>query len=107
LFAIGRGDQAAGVARLREAADAGEPYAMTDLALVLAADHPDEAMAWARRSIETAPEYPSAFGALGRIALAAGRPDVALPTLDHALAYDPDDAASRAARAIAELATTW
>jgi tetratricopeptide (TPR) repeat protein len=69
LFAIGRGQRAAGISRLREAADA--------------------ALAWAQRSIATAPEYPSGYISLGRVALVAHRPDLALPAFAHGFAYEP------------------
>ena len=59
-------------ALMREAAEAGEPRAMSNLALLLLdAGHTDEALAWARRGAAQSALYEPGQRALGRVALAA------------------------------------
>lgn len=104
LFSLDRGDTSHALARLREAAAGGEPFAMADLALVLSSQHElGEALTWARRAVDAGPEYPSTYRALGQVALAAGHIDEAIAALDHAIAFVPDDAAARALRAVASV----
>jgi hypothetical protein len=60
------------VALMREAAEAGEPRAMSNLALLLLeVGHLDEALAWARRGAAQGELYEPGQRALGRVALAA------------------------------------
>ena len=89
-------DRAAGLALMREAADANEYRAMSNLALLLLADHElPTALAWARRSVTIAPLYPAGQRALGKIALEAQLPGEALVAFQHAYALEPRSLANR------------
>ena len=68
---------------MRRAAEAGEYRAMANLALLLHDDGKlDEALTWARRSVQRAPLYASGQRARGKIALAANRADEALAAFE-------------------------
>jgi len=83
------GDRAGAMAAMREAADAGEPRAMTDLAKwLLDAGKLDDALAYARRAVDQMPAYPAGQRMRGKVALAAGHPDEALAAFERAYALE-------------------
>ncbi len=85
---LARGERGAGVATMRAAAEAGEPIAMANLALLLEEDgERAEALEWARR----ADGIPSAHThrVHGKIALAAGLPVEAITAFEDAHALEP------------------
>ncbi|MGE5181627.1 MAG: tetratricopeptide repeat protein [Acidobacteriota bacterium] len=105
LFLIARGDRATGLLRLREAAEGKAPFAMSNLALMLSADGKhDEAIDWARRATEVSPMYPNGHRVLGKVLLAAHRPDEALAAWQRAYALEPGNLANRFNLALALLA---
>jgi len=98
-------DRAAGLALMRQAAEAGEYRAMSNLALLLLADHElVEALAWARKAVTLAPLYPAGQRALGKIALESQLPAEALVAFQHAYALEPNALANRFNLALALLA---
>lgn len=77
------------MAAMRDAADAGEPRAMTDLAKwLLDAGQLDDALAYARRAVEQLPAYAAGQRMRGKVALAAGRPDEALAAFERGYALE-------------------
>jgi tetratricopeptide (TPR) repeat protein len=104
LVAIARGDRATGEALMREAA-AGEPRAMSNLALLRLEDgNPTEALALATRAAAALPLFAPAQRALGKIALAAQHPDQALPAFTRAVTLEPANLANRYNLALALIA---
>jgi hypothetical protein len=75
LLLAAHGDRDAARTAMRAAADAGEPRAMSNLALMLLPDHDrlDEALAFARRGAAASPVYEPGHRAHGSVALAAKR----------------------------------
>jgi tetratricopeptide (TPR) repeat protein len=95
LLALPR-DRARGEDLMREAAEQGEAKAMANLASLLAEDgRLDDALTWARRATERAPIYANGFRILGKVALAAQKPDEALAAFQYALRLEPQRAANR------------
>lgn len=101
---IARGDRAAGVALMREAAEANEPRAMANLALLLDADGKHaEALDWARRA-DGIP-YAHTHRVHGKLALAAGLASEALAAFRAAYELDRADANNQYNLALALIAT--
>ena len=87
---LSRGERGAGVATMRAAAEAQEPRAMANLALLLLEDgNLTEALAWARRA-DGIP-YAHTHRVHGKVALAAGVPHEALDAFRAAHALAPRD----------------
>lgn len=104
MLMLDRGDRAAGLPILRQAAEAGEGRAMANLALIeLEAGHLDEATAWARRGAQRDPYLAHTRRICGRVALTAGRLDEALAEFSAALRLEVT-AANRINLALALLA---
>ena len=83
-------DRARGLALMRRAAEEGEPLAMSNLALLLLEDRAfDDALAWARRGAAARPGERHVWRTLGKVALAAGHADEALPAFAQALVIEP------------------
>jgi hypothetical protein len=96
LLAYGRGDRDGARSLLREAAEGDDPYAMIDLALVLADDHElDDAVAWARRAVATGAVHAELYAALAQVALRAGRVDEAIGAARTAYEIAPGDRDNR------------
>jgi tetratricopeptide (TPR) repeat protein len=75
---------------MQRAAEGGEPIAMANLAVMVAATGDlDAALAWARKAVAAAPLYAHGHRTLGRIALATRRHQDALEAFSRALALDP------------------
>jgi tetratricopeptide (TPR) repeat protein len=72
LLRLARGDAEGGRALMREASDAGEPRAMSNLSLLLLATNPDEALALGRKGAQLMPMYAPARRAAGKVELATG-----------------------------------
>ena len=88
LQEIGAGEQA--LPAMREAAMAGEPRAMMNLGLLLYdRGRYDEAFVWAKASAQALPLHAPARRALGKIALAVRKYDLALSEFEAALAVEP------------------
>jgi len=82
-------DRPRAIALLRDAARGGEAIAMSNLALLLQQDGAiDEAVMWARSAAASRPTA-HAYRTLGKVELAAGHADAALPAFEHALAVEP------------------
>jgi Tfp pilus assembly protein PilF len=96
LFLVARGERAKGQERLREAAEGGAAYAMSNLALMLMDERNfDEAIAWARRATQAEPMYPNGHRILGKVLFTAGRVEEALPEWERAYALEPGNLANR------------
>lgn len=90
LLLVRGGDRAGAQSWMLRAADAGEPIAMTNLALMLAdSAEPAAALAWARKAVAAAPLYTNGYRILGKIALAQHLPDEAYAAFSRAVALDP------------------
>ena len=88
-------DRPRGVALMREAAEGGEPIAMSNLALLLLEDRQaGEALRWARAGASARPNA-HAQRTLGKVALAAGQPAEALDAFEHAYELEPASCANR------------
>jgi tetratricopeptide (TPR) repeat protein len=102
LFVLDFGHRPRAVVLMHEAATAGEPRAMANLARLLLADGKgDEALMWARRAIVKSPMYARGYRTLGEIALAQQRPVEAMLALRRAHALWPPDATTRYQLALA------
>jgi protein O-mannosyl-transferase len=96
LILLARGERAEGVQMIREAAQAGEPRAKANLALLLFDDRKlDEALAWARQAASEAPLYVNAQRAHGKVALELKHFDEALAAFERAYALEPGALANR------------
>ena len=96
LILLAQGDRAAGTQMVREAAEAGEPRAKANLALLLFDERKlDEALAWARQAAAEAPLYANAHRARGKVALELVRLDEALAAFEQAYALEPRNLANR------------
>jgi protein O-mannosyl-transferase len=105
LLSIELGDRTYGVSLMREAATAGEYRAMTNLALLLLADGAkQEALDWARRSVQRVPSYANGQRILGKVALEVGRADEARIAFEHAFALEPHNLTNRFNLALALMA---
>jgi tetratricopeptide (TPR) repeat protein len=100
--ALATRDRAAVRPLIERAAEGGDPYAMTDLALLLDDGDP-RALVWARRALEVGGEHAELESNLCRVALAAGAADEAIAACRRAHAMRPADplTAFELARAIA------
>ncbi len=96
LLLAKRGIRADALVAMREAADAGEPRAMANLALMLFEDGKrDEALQWAKRSVEIAPLYAKGWKTIGGIYLTMNKPAEALVALEKAHKIWPLDLKTR------------
>ena len=96
LLTLRYGKRADGIGKMRDAAVAGEYRAMANLALLLLQDGKhDEALGWARRSVEAAPNYVNGQRARGKVALAMGKADEALAAFERAYALEPRNLSNR------------
>lgn len=96
LLALADGRRGDAIALLRRAAASGEVRAMANLALLLQADGAlDDAYRWAARAVATEPLYVGGHRALGKIALALRRTDVALREFERAVELEPASAVNR------------
>jgi tetratricopeptide (TPR) repeat protein len=90
LFLIETHERDEGMRVMREAAEAGEPHAQLDLALLLLdARQLDEALVWAKRSIQLLPMHAPARRALGKVALQTSQPQLAYDEFELALTLEP------------------
>jgi len=90
IMTVRFGQRPDAVRTMREAAEAGEPRAMSNLALMLLEDGQlDEALAWARRGTTALPMYAAGHRSHGKVALAARQPEEALAAFEHAYALEP------------------
>jgi tetratricopeptide (TPR) repeat protein len=104
MLLLERGDRAAGLPLLGQAAEEGEPIAMANLALAeRAAGRFDEALRWARRGAERAPRLAHTRRVRGLAALDTRNLDEALAEFRAANALEPS-AANRINLALALLA---
>lgn len=79
-----------GAALVEKAAEAGEYRAMANFALLrLQVGRLDDALMWARRAVATAPLYAAGQRTLGKVALAANRPEEALQAFEAAYRLEP------------------
>jgi tetratricopeptide (TPR) repeat protein len=94
VLAHGQRDQA--ISTMQQAAEAGEPRAMSNLSLLLLEEkRADEALAWGRRAAATAPMYGKAYRNLGVAALAVKRPQEAYEAFTRAYDLAPFDRTNR------------
>ena len=101
LLVLAYGDHARGVELMQRAAEGGEPRAMANLALLLLGDgRTDDALAWARKAVATAPLYAAGQRARGKVALAAADRDAAAHE-DARAAAELDEARTAFERALA------
>jgi tetratricopeptide (TPR) repeat protein len=104
MLAMARGDRPNAIALLSEAANAGEPHAMANLALMLAeGGDTANALGWAIRATETAPLYANGWRIAGKLALATD-PAQALRSFTRAYQLEPLALANRFNLALALLA---
>ncbi len=90
LLLLENGNRKAGVVSMRVAAIAGEPRAMSNLALLLLEDQLlVEALAWARQGAAAMPMYTPANRAHGKVALAAGHAAEAVLAFTRAYELEP------------------
>lgn len=88
-----RGDRSAALVAMQRAAEAGEPLAMSNLAVMLFDEgNRDDAIEWAQRGVARLPLYVNGLRVLGRVTLGAGRPTDALAPFQRALALEPRNA---------------
>lgn len=105
LLMVERGQRSDALESMRAAAEAGEVRAMVNLAIMLAQDgNHEEALRWARRSVETAPLYGKGYKTLGGILLAMKRPREALAAFEKAHKIWPIDLQTRHDMALALIA---
>lgn len=102
LIVLEHGSRDRGVKLMRDAAQAGEPRAMTNLALLELADgQTADALAWARKGAAASPLYANGQRIHGKVALAAHEPAEALAAFRQALALEPQGAANQLNLALA------
>ncbi|MEJ7603180.1 MAG: hypothetical protein WKG01_35155 [Kofleriaceae bacterium] len=90
LLLLGRGDRAGAMPAFRAAAEAGEPRAMANLALLeLESGRIAEALGWARRGAAAAPHLAHARRTHGKVALTAKLHEEALTAFQWAYAIEP------------------
>ena len=105
LLVVWGGTRAHAIGAMRDAAVAGEPRAMMNLGLLLLqAGELTEAFDWAQRGAVALPMHAPAQRALGKVALAVGRPGLALDAFERALRYEPTNPANRFNLALALVA---
>jgi protein O-mannosyl-transferase len=104
LQLLRHGQREAGREQMRQAAEAGEAVAMTNLALLLYEDHDEPAaLAWARKAVATKPYYAHGHRILGKIAL-MGYPEEARGAFARAHELQPSNLSNRYNLAIALVA---
>jgi tetratricopeptide (TPR) repeat protein len=102
LLVLAHGQRPQALKAMREAAEAGEPRAMSNLSYLLLQDgRADEALDWGRRAVATAPMYPSAHRNLGAAALATKHVQEAYEAFLRAYELWPFDAGNRYNLAVA------
>ena len=90
LFVLRYGQRAAALEIMRQAAEAGDERAMTNLALLHLEDgRLAEAVTWSRRATEVAPLYVNGQRNRGKVALAARQPAEALDAFTRAYRLEP------------------
>ncbi len=87
-------DPAAALVLFRRAAEAGDPRAMSNLALLELADKPDDALFWARLGVAAAPLSAHGERTLGKVALAT-HPEEALTAFELAYRVEPQSLDNR------------
>ena len=96
ILLLSQGRRAEAMPILEHAAQAGEPRAMENLALLeLDARHLDAALRWATRAASAAPLTASVQRAHGKVALAAGRANEAFAAFGVAHQLEPQNLANR------------
>lgn len=104
LLVLDHGQRPQAVNAMRQAADAGEPRAMSNLSYLLLQDgRADEALDWGRRAVAGAPMYAKAHRNLGAAALATKHAQEAYEAFLRAYELWPFDAANRYNLAVALL----
>lgn len=109
LIILEHGDGKQGHALMKRAAEAGEERAMANYAVLLLKDgNTAEALIWARKATEVAPQYVNGQRIRGKVALAAGLAPEALAAFDSALALEPQNPVNHynAALALIQLGRT-
>jgi tetratricopeptide (TPR) repeat protein len=110
LLLVNSGHRGEALPLFLRAAQAGEPKAMSNLALLELADSEakpallDDALAWARRGAAAAPTSAHAHRTHGKVALAAQHPDEALAAFTSAYELEPQNLGNRFNLALALLA---
>jgi len=105
LLLVRGGSKKDAIVAMRQAADAGEPRAMMNVALLLVdAGKTEEALEWAKKSVQLLPMHAPAHRALGKVALFAKLPDLALGAFEAALRYEPRNPANKYNLALALVA---
>jgi tetratricopeptide (TPR) repeat protein len=106
LLVVEHGQRSDAVRSMREAAEAGEPRAMVNLAILLSQDRNlDEALEWTKRAAAKAPLYAKAHKTVGGVLLAMKRAAEAVPVLQRAHELSPLDLETRRNLAIALIRT--
>jgi len=96
LVVLEHGSRPRGVELMRKAAEAGEPRAMANLAVLeLAEGQVADALQWARKGAAASPLYANGHRIHGKVALAAHEPAEALAAFQQALALEPESAANQ------------
>lgn len=96
LLVLEHGQRPQGMALMRRAAELGEVRAMSNLAVLLAAEgHVDEARTWAQRATTISPVYAKGFRVLGSLEAQTQHFDAAVEAYRRALALTPVDLALR------------
>ena len=106
LILIEHGYRRDGLRAMRDAAEAGEARAMSNLALLLLeVGQNNEAIEWSRRGAVAMPMYAPAMRALGRVALATGNTAEALTAFTRTFALEPRSCTNRYNLALAQIAS--
>ncbi len=96
LVLLQNGKRDTGMVAMRQAAEAGEPRAMSNYALLLLEDRRiPEALEWARRGAAEMPMYAPATRALGRVAIAGAHPEEAAGAFQRAYELEPTSCVNR------------
>lgn len=96
LVLLQNGQRDTGMVAMRQAAEAGEPRAMSNYALLLLEDRRlPEALGWARRGAAEMPMYAPANRALGRVAIAGAHPEEAASAFERAYELEPGSCVNR------------
>ena len=104
LLVLAHGVRSQALSIMQEAAEAGEPRAMSNLSYMLLEDgRVEEAVSWGRRAVASAPMYAKAQRNLGAAALAAKQFDEAYRAFLRAYEIWPFDAGNRYNLAVAML----
>lgn len=105
LILLEHGNRHDGLLAMRDAAEAGEARAMSNLALLLLeVGQREEAIEWSRRGASAMPMYAPAMRALGRVTLASGNTAEALFAFTRAYGLEPRSCVNRFNLALAQIA---